>query len=148
MFLFKKWSLAGLRSEQRTCVVHIITLLFLISATATLLTIQRPCNVWRGNKQAHLFEFVICEQPIILSSRATMLWGESGPFIMWILADQISLLCFTSQPIFSSCLLRKPVVLQNRVKHLSPTQRRVRGQYESNGVEGELQKLLIRIKWI
>lgn len=35
--------------------------------------------------------------------------------------------------------MRKPVVLQNDVKHLSPTQRNVRGQFESNGVEGELK---------
>lgn len=35
--------------------------------------------------------------------------------------------------------MREPVVLQNDMKHLSPTQRNVRGQFESNGVEGELK---------
>lgn len=55
-------------------------------------------------------------------------------------ADLISISCpLTSQPIICGCAVKKPVGLQNDMKKPSPAQRKVRGQFEGNGVEGELK---------
>lgn len=74
------------------------------------------------------------------SSRAAMLWSENAQFLMETSSDLISISCsLTSPPIISGSAARKPAARQNDTKHLSSTVRNVRGQFDGNGVEGELK---------